>query len=349
MSRIYHLTGTPYEIGFGMGQALGSRLEANIKQYICQRIPQGVTFDKVAWRKGALPWLRDLPERYLEEFEGLASGAGLPLLSLAKWAYIEVLLENQCSGAILILDQHAWVARNNDIFAPDMWGYVTIREVTGRIPTISFGMEGDVFTPTGINREKLWLHYNWLPASDRLNPALPHLPGYVLLQEALETCRTLQDLEKYLLQVQRDGGMLIFAVDGKTDEAALYECSRTDFRKRYPVEGWIVGTNHTCEQANLPSSEEDYQPLSTHSRYQRLEVLAEAIFSRHQPGSSLPESLPGELIDLLADDEIERRNGEIQTAYSNVACPATTEIWYTFGGYPAASQGDWQRLEWPWI
>ncbi len=349
MSRIYHLTGTPYEIGFAMGQALGARLEANIKHYIRQRIPPGVTFDKVAWRKGALPWLRELPERYLEEFEGLACGSGLPLLSLAKWAYLEVLLENQCSGAILILDKHAWVARNNDIYAPDMWGYVTIREATGRIPTISFGMEGDVFTPTGVNREKLWLHYNYLPASDALIPSQPHLPGYVLLQEALETCRNLQDLEKYLLQVQRDGGMLIFAVDGKTDEAALYECSRTDFRKRYPVEGWIVGTNHTCEAAIVTSTEDDYQPLSTHSRYKRLEVLAEAIFSRHPPGSSPLGSLPGELIDLLADDEVEARRGEIQTAYSCVACPATTDIWYTFGGYPSASRGDWQRLEWPWI
>ena len=349
MTRIFHLQGSPYEIGFAMGQALGARLEANIKQYIRQRIPPGVAFDKVTWRKDALPWLRELPERYLEEFEGLASGAGLPLLSLAKWAYLEVLLENQCSGAILILDKHAWVARNNDIYAPDMWGYVTIREVTGRIPAISFGMEGDVFTPTGINREKLWLHYNWLPAEDALDTSRPHLPGFVLLQEALETCRNLHDLEKYLLQVQRDGGMLIFAVDGKTDEAVLYECSRTDFRKRYPVEGWIVGTNHTREFADIPSTEEDYQPLSTHTRYKRLEVLAEAIFSRHPPGSSLLGSLPGELIDLLADDEVEARRGEIQTAYSCVACPATTEIWYTFGGYPAASQGDWQRLEWPWI
>ena len=348
MSRIYHLQGTPSEIGFAMGQALGARLEANIKHYIRQRIPAGVTFDKVAWRKGALPWLRELPERYLEEFEGLASGAGLPLLSLAKWAYLEVLLENQCSGAILILDQHAWVARNNDIYAADMWGYVTIREVTDRIPVISFGMEGDVFTPTGINREKLWLHYNWLPASDRLNPALPHLPGYVLLQEALETCCNLQDLEKLLLQVQRDGGMLIFAVDGKTDEAALYECSRTDFRKRYPVEGWIVGANHTIGLAGASSEAEDPKPLSTHSRYRRLEVLAEAIFSRHPPGSSLQDTLPGELVSLLADNEVEARRGEIQTAYSCVACPATTDIWYTFGGYPAASHGDWQRLEWPW-
>jgi len=59
-------------------------------------------------------------------------------------------------------------------------------------------------------------------------------------------------------------------------------------------------------------------------------------------------SLPSDLIRILADDEIERRNEELVTAYANVACPASGEIWYTFGGYPAASAGNWQRLEWPW-
>jgi len=51
---------------------------------------------------------------------------------------------------------------------------------------------------------------------------------------------------------------------------------------------------------------------------------------------------------ILANDAIEVRNGKIVTAYSNVACPSTQEIWYTFGGYPAAREGDWQRLDWPW-
>jgi len=23
-------------------------------------------------------------------------------------------------------------------------------------------------------------------------------------------------------------------------------------------------------------------------------------------------------------------------------------IWYTFGGYPAASAGAWRQLKWPW-
>jgi hypothetical protein len=64
--------------------------------------------------------------------------------------------------------------------------------------------------------------------------------------------------------------------------------------------------------------------------------------------SQTPANLPADLIRILADDEIERRESKLVTAYANVACPYSGEIWYTFGGYPAASQGNWQRLAWPW-
>jgi hypothetical protein len=342
MPRIYHLKGAPYEIGLAMGQALGPRLGDNITRYIHRRIPPDVPINKQAWRRGALPWLRELPERFLEEFEGLANGSGLPLQRLAEWASLEALLNNACSGAILTVAGHAWVARNNDIYAPEMWGYVTIRDVTGRIPAICFGLEGDVFTPTGINQEKLWLHYNWLPAPDLPEAGKFQLPAYAFLVEALETCRTLQDVESLMLQTPRDGGMLLFAVDGKTDEFALYECTCAGFTRLAAADGWIVGANHYCA---LPTEEPPVaaEPLSSLSRYRRLETLVGEFSAQAGGTSPVPH-----LIEMLADDEIEVRNGEIQTAYSNVSCPATGEIWYTFGGYPSASRGDWQRLEWPW-
>jgi hypothetical protein len=64
--------------------------------------------------------------------------------------------------------------------------------------------------------------------------------------------------------------------------------------------------------------------------------------------SNQPVRLPDDLIHILADAGIERRDPDIDTAYATVACPASGAIWYTFGGYPAASQGNWQPLAWPW-
>jgi hypothetical protein len=292
--------------------------------------------------QGALPWLSSLPKRFQDELEGMAEGAQLPLQRLAEWAYIEECEAHRCSGAVGLFGGRAWVARNNDAFVPELWGYATIREVDGRIPTLSFSMEADVFTPTGINKEQLWLHYNYLPVWDEPDPGKPHLPGYVILTEALEVCRTLGDVEAFLNDTHREGGMMLFAVDGKTNDFAVFECMRGKHFRREPSEGWIVGTNHycACEDRTLG---EDEGSVSTLKRFRRMEELVEALCTAPRP-----PSLPGDLIRILADDEIERRNEELVTVYANVACPTSGEIWYTFGGYPAASAGNWQRLEWPW-
>ena len=340
--RIYHLKGRPFEIGFAMGQKLGARLDVSIARYIHQRVLPNMHLDQEMWKSGAVTWLNGLPPRFLSEFEGLARGSGLSLQRIAEWAYLEVCLSNQCSGLICNLQDRVWVARNNDFLAPELWGYVTIREITGRVPAISFCMEGDVFTPSGINQEKLWLHYNYLPVWDAPEPGMPHLPGYAFMVEALETCRTLQDVEVLLGEIQRDDGMLLFVVDGKTDEFALYECTCTQAYKRVPSDGWLVGTNHYCaipQAVPLTST----GPLGTVSRYQRLERMVPTLCTQEAPVEPVSE-----LIRILADDTIEAREGETVTVYSNVACPGATEIWYTFGGYPAASRGNWQRLEWPW-
>jgi hypothetical protein len=142
--------------------------------------------------------------------------------------------------------------------------------------------------------------------------------------------------------VQRDDAMLLFAVDGKTDAFALYECGCTDVYKREGDKGWLVGTNHCCVHPKAPPISNS-RPLSTASRYERMETLAASLLSKGGHASPVKE-----LIQILADDAIESRSGEFATAYSNVACPSNRQIWYTFGGYPAASHGNWQELEWPW-
>lgn len=340
--RLYHCRGSPFEIGIAMGRALGRRLEANIDRYIQERLLPEAQLDRERWQTGSLPWLESLPSRFLEEFKGLSQGSGLPLQRLAEWVFLEVLLDSQCSGVICLLDGHAWVARNNDTFAPDMWGYATIREVSGRIPAISFCLEGDVFTPSGVNHEQLWLHYNYLPATDAPDPAKPHLPAYAFVVEALETCRSLQDVEGLLASLQREGGMLLFAVDGKAEQFALYECNCTSARKLHASDSWLVGTNHRQSHSpGFPSA--DLDSLNTYRRYERLEQLVHELYQQE-----LAQPVHTSLIQILADDGVEKRRGDIQTAYSNVACPGRKEIWYTFGGCPSASHGDWQRLEWPW-
>jgi hypothetical protein len=339
LSRIHHFKGTPHEIGLAVGRTLGNRLEQTFTFYI-NNMADSSDMEKL--HAGAIPWLRRLPKRFQDEFEGLAEGADVPLERLAEWAYIEECEKKECSGAICVFNNVPWVARNNDTYVPELWGYVTIREVEERIPTINFTMEGDVFTPTGINKERLWLHYNFLPVWDQPAPGKPHVPGYVFLTEALELCRTISDVEMLLNETDRDGGMLLFAADGKTGEFALFDCMCSKHDRRNPSDGWIVGTNHycTCEDLSLG---DDEGSISTLNRFKRMETLIQELYA-----SSASPNLPADLIRILADDQVERRGNKPATVYSNVACPGTGEIWYTFGGYPSASKGNWQRLAWPW-
>lgn len=341
LDRIYHFKGNPYEIGFAAGQMLASKLEPTINHYIAS-VAGSKDMEKL--HAGALAWLRTLPKRFQDEFEGMAQGSNISLQRLAEWAYIEECDAKQCSGAIYVFKNQAWVARNNDFYVPELWGYVTIREVDGRIPTINFSMEGEIFSPTGINKEKLWLHYNFLPVWDTPSPKKPHVPPYVFLTEALERCLTISDVERLLKETDRDGGMLLFAVDGKNNEFALFDCMCSKYYRREPTDDWIVGTNHYTACKDLTLNDGDKEPLGTLNRFKQMEDLIQTLSS-----SRTPPNLPADLIKILADDAIERRDKEIVTVYSNVACPSTGELWYTFGGYPAASKGNWQKLEWPWL
>lgn len=337
--RIHHFKGNPYEIGLAAGRALGPRLEQTIDHYLAER--QGAS-DMSRLHQGVLPWLRRLPQRFQDELEGMAAGANLPVQKLAEWSYIEECEAQGCSALLGLFGQRAWVARNNDSYVPELWGYVSIREVEGRIPTICFSMEGDVFAPTGINKDRLWLHYNYLSAWDEPGPGKPHVPGYVFLTEALEACRNLSDVEALLNDTHRDGGMMLFAVDGKTNEFAIFECLCAQHFRRDPSQSWLIGTNHFCACEDL-AMRDDEGCVSSLSRFARMTSLLQGLCA----APSSPD-LPADLIRILADDDVERRNGDLVTVYANVACPTSGEIWYTFGGYPAASAGDWQRLAWPW-
>jgi hypothetical protein len=324
-------------VGRAVGRALGPRLEANIDRYIAERPRSAGALDRGELRRGALPWLRALPDRFREELEGLAEGASVPLQRVAEWNYVEYCVDDGCSGLLALIGGHAWIARNNDMFVPGIWGHALVREIEGRIPTLCFGQEGDVFTATGVNRERLWLHHQALTASDSPRPGRPHLPSWVLLTEMLETCSTIGEVEARLAEVDLDDGMLLFAVDGKSDEFAIFECGCGRYVRRLPVGPWLAGANHAC------ALDEPGEHAGSRSRQSRMEEMAADLQVRG------PEArLPQDLIAILADDAVERRGDRFATAYATVACPGTGELWFTFGGTPAASRGRWSPLAWPW-
>ena len=326
--------GSPREVGVAAGETLSGRLEGNIARWI-DAVDAAFGVDRSRLRRDALPWFRKLPSHFREEIEGMAEGSGLPPRRLAEWCLVDSLAGGGCSGFVLLIDGMAWVARNNDYILPEVWRHVTIREIEGRIPALMFGMEGDLFSSTGVNRERLWLHYNWARAWDAPESGTDGLPPYVFLREALETCRSMGEVERLLSSTARDGGMVLFAVDGKGSDFALFDCARAAHRRREIAGDRIAGTNLYHSTA-VPEGFPDHSGCP---RLRRMEEFLE---------EGLEGEPPDALVRLLADPLVEREEERATTVYSTVACPAVGSIWFSGGVPRSAGRGNWEPVPWPW-
>jgi hypothetical protein len=338
--RILRSGGTPYETGFQTGQQLGPALSAYIDAYLSSGPFLRTNFDHERHSKKSLSILSGYTERFCQECEGLAAGAGIPLKKVAEWIGAEACMIPQCSGFLLQYRDKTWIGRNNDLWSPHLWGYALKRKVKNRIPILTFGLAGDIFSATGLNDAGLWLHYNYLKAPDRdKNSASAH-PCYSQLVEMLETCETWEDISAWLARHRRPDGMMLFVSDWRNARHGIFECTcyNTIYR---PLEGegdlrFLVGTNHYTQPPYDNSSEPDR--ADSISRYHRLETRLRPFCT----GKISPE-FPS-LKAILSDAGVEKRNPDYGTVYANLYCPERQELWYTFGGYPAASLGRWDHL-----
>jgi len=259
------------------------------------------------------------------------------------------------------LDARPWIARNCD------WLPVTLVRGTcavfhhnpgpGRISFVALGIMGDLDCDTGMNRAGLWLHMHTMYAGDLPRPAsagVPSISWLFWMRHALETCETIADVEAFIATHDRDRGVILIAVSGRTGEAAMFECTRCSYRRLDPLSrddpvagpaGALLVTNH-CRDKHpmMPESERRAagisRPNSTVRRYNRLLE----IMTQHPP-----EHGPDDLMDMLADDEIEMRTAEtVRTIYSAVAQPGSGQIWFASGAVPAASLGTWRNITLDW-
>lgn len=320
----------------------------------------------------AARWLEGLPPHFHEEIEGMARGARVPTQTAATFLYADIARASAaesrafdavrdaepepglhdlpgplCSAMLARLDGASWVARNCDwLYATLMRGTsAVVHETPGRIPTLAVGIRGDIDIDTGMNAERLWLHLHTLLALDDPPRDRTTISWLFWAREALETCATLDELEGFIRATGRDRGVIAVALDGKTGAGALFECTKADHTRHDFDPGApsppMVATNHPQAKAIDASREAKARPGSTVGRYCALRRIA-----REHP----PEHGPDDLIDVLADTEVEMTEPEhLRTIYSAVARPDTGEVWFAQGGTdgrPAASTGRWERVGW---
>ena len=332
--RFLHLSGTPYQVGRLLGEHLKDQLAKDIEHYITDGPVKFGELDPAALNRGAMDWFESLPERFRREMEGLAEGSGVSLQKITLWGFADVGGRKGCSSFILRSQGKTWVGRNNDLWVPDLWGYAIHRQISGRLATLTFGMRGEIFAATGLNESGLWLHYNWLPAFDK--PTSQAQTPYVLLTDILETCTSIDQIESRLKSTKRNGGMLIFASEGQSDAGAMLECACQSVAQTDCDAGFLAGTNH-YQTLSTPQPPDVYAPASV----ARLETMTRLL-------SNLPKShKPEDLIRILADPGVEQHQEDYGTVYANLCNTTARQLWFTFGGFPAASRGNWQKIHWP--
>lgn len=338
--RIIRSAGPPFETGVQTGRQLGPDLAVYINQYLSAGPFLCPHFDRQRHQEESLAIFTSYPERFRQELEGLARGAGISLKKVAEWVSAEACMSARCSGFLLKTGGKTWIGRNNDLWSPHLWGYVLKREVTDRIPITTFGLAGDVFSATGYNQAGIWLHYNYLKAPDQDDNSALTQPCYLQLVEMLETCDSHEDVSCFLESHHRPDGMMLFISDAGRQKHGIFECTCHDVVYRPLQEEreycFLVGTNHYTQTPYENCADPDR--ADSLFRYRRLETLLNAFCKGEQ--TACFETLKA----VLADRGVEKCQSDYGTVYSNLYCPDNGKLWYTFGGYPAASCGRWETL-----
>lgn len=322
------LEGNGCEIGFKLGRSVKGRFETMITQYL-DMVDSIYPLDYDRMKREALDWLLNLPEEYLNEIDSLSYGSGVKLDRIAAFYYCMRFYTEGCTGYVAWHDGNVWVGRNHDAVGPNLWRHIHVIRKVDCIPVILFGQEGDLYSGTGYNENGLWLHYHSLPEWEKNLPE-KGIPPYVFLRMALEKCNTINDVENMLKMISRDSAMLLFAVDGRTNGYGVYECAHKGYMKRAMAKQYIAGANHTIlYKGRMPKSGSSLQ------RQAKMEYCLK----------TNPITDPfADFKTILADPEIEQKDGLRGTVYASVACPALGLYYYACNGFPAASVAPFEEV-----
>ncbi len=375
--RLDVLPGPPADAGFVHGRALRDLLRPDFVAAYLDRLRPAVGFDPDELPAQTRRWLRRLPVHHQEEIDGMAMGAGVSTDLVATFLYADIArppaapvdpvarriiaggdeddVEEarrsggpMCSGVIARLDDgDAWIARNCDWLTPTLMRgtAAVVHEAPNRIPVMAVGIRGDIDLDTGVNAEQLWLHLHTLQTRDDPPPDRTCISWLFWAREALETCATLDELERFIERTGRDRGVFAVAGDGKTNEAAIFECSRSAHRRHDidPAAPACV-TNHSLEKQIDARERGPSRRGGTIGRFRAL---------RSRLGETPPRRGPDDLMALLAAPDVEMRTPRfLRTIYSAVANPSATQVWFAAGrddGTPAASAGRWSVVTPPWV
>jgi len=358
---VIDLAGRPQDAGRTHARFLEGLLSSGFRVAYLDRLGAITRTDRDDLRSQAELWLERLPEEFQLEIGGMAFGAGVVTIEVAEFLYADIAAASparrpvgslgvdqaiagpMCSAATVATGPgRQLVARNCDWLSVILSRGVaaTVHRIPYRIPVMALGVRGDIDVDTGVNAEGLWVHLHTLPAMDDPARQRTTISWLFWAREALETCATLDELERFIGATGRDRGVIVVACEGRTGESAVFECGRSTHERHDRRGVWQIATNHSPVRAISVERGAKARAGSTVARFCGLRRATER-------GDRDAESLK----EMLSREDVEMRTPEhLRTIYSAVFDPGRGEGWFAWGddrGTPAASAGRWARVRAP--
>jgi predicted choloylglycine hydrolase len=282
--QVLHLKGTPLEMGVQQGMLLGQQAAA-LRPYVDPALQTRTGMDKLVWQfqdfymnvKLLPTFIRNIPDRYLQEMQGFVHG-----VSEGKDDAIKPVLVSNVSQELALamctsvaawgaasIDGHLYHARNLDNSLPLVLiksALVMVVEPEGRIPYITLSYPASFGVMHAMNAKGITISMSY---SFTTESSIDGLPLLFLLREVIERAETLDQAVQIIKDTPRTVGLNILIGDAKEPKAVVMEVSANHWAIR-TADDFITATNRYAA-----SSMQSYQQAGWYSSALRDERLSE--------------------------------------------------------------------------
>ena len=254
---VLRLHGSPYQMGYQHGILLRRQVRASVETIMSfsDRQLKVPGFGRmVARRRLDRAWKQmkpSVPDRYLEEMQGLADGAGIPLKTLQRIHALPDLTSVTCAssvaagaatqdGRLIQIRNLDWAIQSN----VQRYAALIVHEPKGRRPFVSVGWLGFIGVLSGINRSGISVAEIGAETTDA---NLRGVPMPFLLRRVLEESDNLEQAAKIIKMGPRTVGYNYLLADAKTREAVALETTRQHSALFRMEEGCLVRSDYALD------------------------------------------------------------------------------------------------------
>ncbi len=242
------LRGTPREMGRQHGELLKDEIRTLYDDYLVAFVG-GPAMARVASATASATLMTHVPDRFREEMEGLAEGAGLPMAAVVlAQAFLDLKKSVQCSTLAATgpaaADGEPLLARNLDfpsLGLAQRYSLVIVREPDRGPRTVTVGWPMLLGTLSGLSERGLALAM--MEVYDGGTSTLSGMPYALLYRQTLEEATTVDEALAHLGRARRTTTNNVTLVDA-AGGAAVAELSPERVAIRRPSQGVVMATNH---------------------------------------------------------------------------------------------------------